>query len=584
MAEVTPENELLAQLKERFPGAVEAAPAPQQGLIVAADHLLQVAQVLRDEMGYNYLSSVTGVDYPQATNGLGPRFEAVYHFFRRSGGPLTVHVHADHDNPVIPSITPLFPSANFQEREAWDLLGIRFEGHPDLRRILLWEGFDGHPLRKDWKEVYYEQDQKPFDSRFPAGEPVRAEERTPLGNNLRYPPGWSPRDWRPLADVWGYGPHDEVAGQKNPRHPADRMVLNMGPHHPSTHGVLRLLVTLDGETIQKIEPSVGFLHRCHDKIGERNIWIANIPYTDRLDYICSMTNNLAYVVAVEKLLDVKVPERAEYIRVIMSEFTRWMNHAISIGFMGNDLGIYFTAVLYALEERELILDLFEMTSGSRMMCNYMRFGGVAHDIPEEGVTLARQLVTERLPRFMDKLEKYLTNNEIFRARTEGVGVLPADKAIAYGCSGPLLRGSGVPYDVRRAEPYSIYDRFDFDVISYPEGDVYARYKVRLGEMYESLKILRQALDQLPEGPIMDGKKRHNIKVPAGEAYGRIEAPKGELGFYLVSDGGPNPYRYHVRSPSFVNLQTMNEMCRGHLIADTVIILASIDITLGEVDR
>ncbi|HHS97307.1 MAG TPA: NADH-quinone oxidoreductase subunit D [Chloroflexi bacterium] len=584
--EVTPEptDEVLTRLQERFPGAVEAAPEPYEGLIVARDHLVDVATFLRDEMGYAYLSDVVGVDYPEEVNGLPPRFEVVYHLFRPVGGPLTLHVHADRENPVVPSLVPVFPSANFQEREAWDLVGIRFEGHPDLRRILLWDGFDGHPLRKDWHEVYYEEEKKPFGSRWPEGHPVMAESRTPLGRNLRYPPGWSPEDWRPTTDPWGYRPHDEVAEQKNPAMPVDRVVLNMGPHHPSTHGVLRLLATLEGERIQKLEPMLGFLHRCHEKIGERNTWLGNIPYTDRLDYVCSMTNNWPYVLAVEKLMGVEVPERAEYIRVIMGEFTRFLNHAVSVGFMCNDLGIYFTVMLYALEEREFILDLFEMTAGSRMMCNYMRFGGVAHDMTEEAVALARELAFERLPRFIDKVDAYLTENEIFRARTVGVGVLPPEQAVAYGCTGPLLRGSGVPYDIRRADPYSIYDEFDFEIITAPDGDVYSRYLVRLGEMRESLRILQQALNRLPDGPVMAGKKKATVKVPPGESYGRIEAPKGELGFYIVSDGSPNPYRYHIRAPSFVNLGVMGELCRGHLIADVVIILASIDITLGEVDR
>jgi len=584
--EATPEqvNELTTHLQERFPGAVHPAPPLQEGLVVSRDRLTEVATHLRDELRYAYLSSVTGVDYPKAVDGLPPRFEAVYHLYRASGGAVVLHVHADRDDPVVPSLVPVFPSATFQEREAWDLMGIRFAGHPDLRRILLWEGFEGHPLRKDWHEAYYEEEHKPFSSRFPSGQPVQAESRAPLGRNLRYPPGWSPRDWRPMADPWGYVPHDEVARQRNPSHPTDKVVLNIGPHHPSTHGVLRLLVTLEGETIQKTEPILGFLHRCHEKIGERNTWLGNIPYTDRLDYVCSMTNNLAYVVAVEKLLDAEVPERAEYIRVIMAEFTRFLNHAVNIGFMGNEVGIYFTAMLYALEERELILDLFEMTAGSRMMCNYMRFGGVAHDMTDDAVALARELAFERLPRFVDKIEGLFTDNEIFRARTVGVGVLPPETAVAYGCTGPLLRGSGVPYDIRRAEPYSIYNRFDFDVITAHDGDTYSRYLVRIGEMRQSLRILQQALNQLPGGPVMGRKKSAIVKVPAGEAYGRTEAPKGELGFYIVSDGSNNPYRYHIRAPSFVNMAVVDELCRGHLIADMVVILASMDHTLGEVDR
>lgn len=585
--EVTPEptDELIEYLQEEFPGAVEPAPESYEGVVVDRDQLTGIATHLRDELGYVYLSSVTAVDYPEARNGLGPRFDVVYHLYQGKGGPVVLHVFADREDPRVPSLAPIFPSANFQEREVWDLMGVRFEGHPDLRRILLWEGFEGHPLRKDWHEVYYEEEHKPFKSRHPNGEPVKAESRSPMGRNLRYPPGWSIEEWEPDRDeVWGYEAHEPVAQEENPELPADRVILNMGPHHPSTHGVLRLLATLEGETIKKLEPVVGFLHRCHEKIGERNTWLANMPYTDRLDYVCSMSNNLAYAVAVEKLLDVEVPERAEYIRVIMAEFTRFLNHAVDIGFTGNDLGVYFTAMLYALEERELILDLFEMTAGSRMMCNYMRFGGVAHDLMPEGKELARELAFERLPPFVDKLENLFTDNEIFRARTKDVGVLPRDVAIAYGCTGPLLRASGVPYDIRRAEPYSAYDDFDFSIVVRHNGDVFDRYMVRVQEMRQSLRIIQQALNRLPEGPIMAGKNRHTHRVPEGEGYGRIESPKGELGFYLVSDGGANPYRYHIRSPSFVNLGVMDEICRGSLIADVVIILASVDITLGEVDR
>ena len=578
------QDRTVTNLQSRFPGAVQPVHAPQEGIVVSRNRLVEVVTFLRDNEQFNYLSSVTGVDYPEATNGLQPRFETVYHLYRDTGGPLVIHVHADRVYPTVPSLAPIFPSAEYQEREVWDLMGIRFEGHPDLRRILLWEGFDGHPLRKDWNEVYFEEEHKPFESRFPDGHPVQAESRAPLGRNLRFPPGWSVENWQPADNVWGYSSHDDLATERSADHPADRVVLNMGPHHPSTHGVLRLLTTLEGETIRKIEPVVGFLHRCHEKIGERNTWLANMPYTDRLDYVCSMSNNLAYAIAVEKLLNVEVPERAEHIRVIMAELTRFLNHAVSIGFTGNDLGVYFTAMLYALEERELILDVFEATAGSRMMCNYMRFGGVSGDMPEEAITLAHELAFERLPRFVDKLDTFFTKNEIFRARTIGVGVLPPEIAIAYGCTGPLLRASGIPYDIRRAEPYSIYDRFDFDVVTTENGDVFDRYLVRLKEMRQSLRIVQQALDQMPEGPTQAQKPRFNLKVPVGEAYGRIESPKGELGFYVVSDGSPNPYRYHIRAPSFVNLAVMDEMSRGHLIADAVIILASVDITLGEVDR
>jgi NADH:ubiquinone oxidoreductase subunit D len=326
------------------------------------------------------------------------------------------------------------------------------------------------------------------------------------------------------------------------------------------------------------------MHRSHEKIGERNLWLGNMPFTDRLDYVAQMGNEWGYALAVERLAGIEVPERAEYIRLIMGELNRVQSHFWSIGFLLNDLGAFFTPSLYAIEERELILDLFEMTAGSRLMCNYMRFGGVAYDLPDEFVPLAEQLVYERLPRAIDEIDRYLTNNEIVQERMVGVGVMPAETAIAYSASGPVLRGSGVPYDVRRADPYGIYDRFDWDVVSNPAGDVYARYLVRLGELRQSQRILEAALKDLPQGEIMAGKKAWQLRVPAGDAYSRVENPRGELGYYCVSDGGSNPYRYHVRSPCFVNLTVLGELCKGHKVADVVAILGSIDIILGEVDR
>jgi NADH-quinone oxidoreductase subunit D/NADH-quinone oxidoreductase subunit C/D len=303
-----------------------------------------------------------------------------------------------------------------------------------------------------------------------------------------------------------------------------------------------------------------------------------------------MSNNLGYALAVEKLQGVTAPERAEYLRVLMVELTRICNHLWAIGFLLNDLGAFFTPALYAIKERELILDLFEATAGSRMMCNYMRFGGVYRDLParfKDGNTLdfVRDLVYERLPRAIDELDTYLTNNEIIRSRCIGVGVLPPDKAIAYSTAGPVLRASGVPYDVRRADPYSIYDRFDFDVAVRFNGDIFDRYLIRIDEMRQSLRICQQVVRDMPEGgDILAGKPQYVARVPAGESYGRVENPKGELGFYVISIGKANPYRYHIRAPSFINLTVLGEMCKGHKVADVVAILGSIDIVLGETDR
>ncbi len=568
-------------LLSRFPEVVKKDERKgYEGYIVEAQALKDFAATLRDELGYDYLSSVTGVDYlPEG------KMEVVYHAYKTTGGPaLVFKVQVPRENPVVPSLVPIYPGADFQEREAWDLLGIKFEGHPNLKRILMWEGFHGHPLRKDWREPFYEAEHKPYKSRFPNGEFFRAEDRNPFGKNVDYPAGFDPETWTPdnsNALIYEGLGRIEKAGDDLP---TEQIVVNLGPQHPSTHGVFRMVVTLDGETIVDLEPVMGYLHRNHEKIGERNTWLMNMPFTDRLDYLAPMSNNFGYALAVEKLLGVKPPERAEYIRVIMAELTRIQNHIFAIGMFLNDMGAYFTPSLYAIEERELILDIFEAVAGSRMMVNYFRFGGVARDVPEDVMAKIRDLAFERLPRRIDELDRYLTNSEIVRIRGEGVGVLTPEQAIAYSAAGPVLRASGVPYDVRRADPYSIYDRFDFDVAVRYHGDVYDRYLIRMDEVRQSIRIIQQALEQIPEGPIVAGKQQYQHRVPAGEAYGRVEGPKGELGFYVVSTGKTNPWRYHVRAPSFINLTALAEMCKGHKVADAVIILGSIDIVLGETDR
>lgn len=558
-----------------------------EGYLCPPEKLLEVATALRDEMGYDYLSSITAVDYLLGEEDQPDLFELVYHFYRSTGGVgLELSVQLPRKDPVsVASLVDLYPGAEYQEREAYDLMGIQFEGHPDLRRILMWQGYEGYPLRKDWKEPYYLEDVKPFGNRWPEGQVHRIEDHNPVGKNTIYPTGFDPDKWTSEEEDLLY------AGlMDDPKHEhdldTDHVVVNLGPQHPSTHGVFRMAVKLDGETIVALKPVMGYLHRNHEKIGERNTYLHNMPFTDRLDYLASMSNNFGYALAVEKLMGKKgqPPERAEYIRVIMAELTRISNHLWAIGFLLNDLGAFFTPSLYAIEERELILDIFESTTGSRMMCNYFRFGGVARDFPPGALETIRDLVNERLPRKVDELDAYLTNNEIIASRTKGVGVLTPEDAIAYSMAGPVLRASGVPYDVRRADPYSIYDRFDFDVAVRYHGDAYDRYIIRMDEIYQSLRILQQAIDQIPEGPIMTGSNPYQVRVPAGEAYGRVEGPKGELGFYIVSNGKANPWRYHVRAPSFINLTAMEKMSLGQKVADVVVILGSIDIVLGEVDR
>jgi len=570
------------EILNRFPDWLSADEREgYHGLMVGSENLLALMETLRDEYGYDFLSSVTGVDY--LAEG---KMEVVYHLFKSTGGAiLEIKVQIPRSDPVIPSMMDLFPGADFQEREAWDLLGIRFEGHPDLKRILMWEGFAGHPLRKDWQEVFFEGEFKPYEDRWPEGKVSKIEENNPYKENIEYPKGFNPETWVPEGEELLFT-GTAVIPQDDPSIETEQLIVNLGPQHPSTHGVFRMVAKLEGETVVDLEPVMGYLHRNHEKIGERNTYAMNMPYTDRLDYFCSMSNNFAYAVAVEKLLGEKYqpPERAEYIRVIMAELTRVLNHFMAIGFFLNDLGAYFTPALYAIKERELILDIFEAVAGSRMMCNYFRFGGVVRDLPDGMEEHIRNMVYERLPRQVDELDRYLVENEIVKGRSQGVGILTPEQAIAFSAVGPVLRASGVPYDIRRADPYSIYDRFDFDVAVRYHGDIYDRFLIRYDEIRSSIKILQQAIDNIPKGEVLANKPAYKFKMPKGEAYGRVEGPKGELGFYVVSDGTDNPYRYHVRAPSFINLTGLREMSLGEKMADLVAILGSIDIVLGEVDR
>jgi len=570
LADVAAVKPMGVKLAEKF-GADRIQAHAKNALVVDRGVWLEVAKVLRNEHGFDYLANVTSTDYSDA-------YEVVYNLYQidQPGPGLNVKVRADKDSPEVPSVVPVWAGADLQEREVYDLMGVKFTGHPNLKRILMWEGFAGHPLRKDYLEAYYEEPRKMFSTRWKEGHHISAEDRNRWGRNHVYPEGFDPSTLKIEEAPFETGAVNE-SGKR-------RMLVSMGPQHPSTHGVFQMRVLLEGERVVKLEPVLGYLHRNHEKIGERNTYIMNFPYTDRLDYISSMANNLAYAIAVERLAGMKVPERAEYIRVIMAEFTRIVNHFWAVSFLIQDLGAFATPMMYAIEERELILDLFEMAAGSRMMCNYMRFSGVMGDLPDEFLPLARKMVHERLPRAIEQFDNYITRNDIVQARCQGVGVLPKELAVNFSASGPVLRGSGIKYDIRKAEPYSIYDRFEFDVPTFPNGDVYDRYRVRIAEMWQSVRILEQALKQIPDsGPVID-KNQYLLRPAEGDIYSRCENPKGELGFYIVSDGNVTPYRYHIRAPSFINLTALGEMCRGHLVADVVAILGSIDIVLGEADR
>jgi NADH-quinone oxidoreductase subunit D len=363
---------------------------------------------------------------------------------------------------------------------------------------------------------------------------------------------------------------------------AESVFINLGPVHPSTHGVFRMRAHIDGEVITEIEPVFGYLHRGIEKLAEGKSYRQVIPLTDRLDYISSMTNNLAYCMAVEKLAGIEVPERAIYIRVIMSELQRMLSHLLGIGSFFNDMGTFFTPFFYMFVQKEKITDLFEMVSGQRLLYNYMRFGGVSHDLPDAFIPALTRFLKD-MPAEIDKYERLLNENEIVLARSKNVGVLSKETAINSSISGPMLRATGVEWDIRKVDPYSHYDKFDFDIPVGKNGDCYDRYLVRINELRQSVRILEQAVAKIPQGKVINPVPLR-FRPPVGEAYGHCESNKGEIGFHIVSDGSDKPYRMHMRSPSLINLSALREMLIGWKLADVIIIFGSIDICLGEVDR
>ncbi|MDP7033070.1 MAG: NADH-quinone oxidoreductase subunit D [Planctomycetota bacterium] len=367
----------------------------------------------------------------------------------------------------------------------------------------------------------------------------------------------------------------------------EEMLLNIGPQHPSTHGVLRVVVRTDGEIILDSQVHIGYLHRCFEKVVENVTWTQVTPYTDRMDYLASMYNNLGYSLAVEKLGDVEVPERASYIRIIIGELQRIASHLMSVGTYGLDVGA-ITAFLYCFRDREITLRIFEEVCGQRLNYNYIRPGGVSGDLTDEMLKKIDDFIDYFLPK-IDEIDNLLSMNGIFIYRTAGVGILPLDLALDYGCTGPVLRGSGLARDLRKDEPYGLYEQFDFDVITGKGekgqlGDCWDRYMIRVREMRESCKIIKQALAKIPEGKFIEPKLLKNVKVKKGESYLKVENPRGELGYYIVSDGKKGPYRCSVRAPSFCNIAVLPEISRGCMVADMVVIIGSIDIVMGEVDR
>ncbi|WP_374089254.1 NADH-quinone oxidoreductase subunit C/D [Methylomicrobium lacus] len=545
---------------------------------------LQLRAVLdylkRHPSPYQMLFDLTAVDERQRVHRHGlpeSDFTVIYHLlsFTRNED-IRLKVALSEDDLALPTVCGLWPSANWYEREVWDLFGIVFEGHPHLRRIIMPPTWEGHPLRKD----HY----------------ARATEREPFGlpderqdieqNALRF----VPEDW----------------GMSRRSEDTDFMFLNMGPNHPSVHGAFRIALQLDGEEIVNALPDIGYHHRGAEKMSERQSWHTYIPYTDRIDYLGGSMNNLPYVLAVEKLAGIKVPERAEVIRVMIAELYRLASHLLFYGTFAQDIG-QMSPIFYMFIDREKVFDIVESISGARMHSSYFRIGGVAMDLPKGWDRRIREFV-DYLPGRLDDYDKLVMQNSTIKRRTQGVGAYSTEEAIAWSATGAGLRATGLAWDYRKARPYSGYQHYEFEIPTAEHGDCYDRCAVRVEEMRQSVRIIRQCLDNMPEGPYKADhplttpppktRTLHDIEtliqhflnvswgpvVPAGEACVTVEATKGLNAYYLTSDGGGMSYRTRIRTPSFAHLQMIPMLCRGMMVADLIAILASIDFVMADVDR
>ncbi|QCC52211.1 NADH-quinone oxidoreductase subunit D [Halapricum salinum] len=517
-----------------------------EAFVVYPDAIQDTLSTLKEEAGFDHCSCVTAQEYED-------RFESIYHLkkFDDPTQQLSVVVPTTKDDPISESAEPVFRTADWHEREAYDLVGIDYDDHPDLRRILLPETWQGHPLGQD-----YNQNQ-------PQIVPLR-EHANPLEQDHR-------------------------AGEDS-----DTMFINIGPHHPATHGVLHVKTVLDGEQIADLEPDIGYLHRCEEQMCQQSTYRHQImPYPDRWDYTPGgILNEWAYARAAESMADIDVPEYAQVLRTMSAELTRICAHMLALGTFGLDVYGDFTAIfMYAVRDREIVQNILEDLTGQRLMFNYFRLGGVSWDVPEP-----REEFFEKIRDFLDdlpeRIEEYhdlVTGNEIFQMRCVDTGVLPPEVAKNYGATGPVLRGSGVDYDLRRDDPYGYYDELDWDVVTEDGCDNYARVLVRMREVEESAKIIDQCVDLLEDWPEEERKIQSNVPRTLRpdadkEVYEAVECAKGELGIYMRSDGTDKPARFKIRSPCFSNLQTLPEMSEGEYIPDMVASLGSLDIVLGEVDR
>ncbi|MFC6865489.1 NADH-quinone oxidoreductase subunit D [Halomicroarcula sp. GCM10025817] len=510
-------------------------------LVIRADRVQQVLSTLRSETGLDHCSCVTAQEYDD-------RFETVYHLtsYDDRRRELSVVVPTTKDDPVSESATPVYRTAEWHEREAYDLVGIEYQGHPDLRRILLPETWQGHPLRKD------------DDQNQPQIVPLR-ERANPLQDDSRQ---------------------------------GETMFLNIGPHHPSTHGVLHLEAVLDGEQVADVEPDIGYIHRCEEQMCQRGTYRHQImPYPDRWDWGgAGLLNEWAYARVIEDLADIDVPEYAQVIRTMSAELSRILSHLLATAMYALDVSGEFTATfMYGFRDREVVQDLLEDLTGQRMMFNYFRVGGVAWDIPEPRAEFFENVraFTDTLPQKLAEYHKLLTSNEVFQVRCVDTGELPPEVAKQYGCTGPVARGSGIDYDLRRDDPYGYYEHLDWDVVTEDGCDNFARVLVRLREIEESAAIVEQCVDLLEDWPNEERICQANVPRtlrPAGECYRAVEGAKGELGIYIRADGTDTPARFKIRGPSFSNLSALPAMGAGEYVPDLVATLGSLDTIMGEVDR
>ncbi|HWQ14323.1 MAG TPA: NADH-quinone oxidoreductase subunit C/D [Roseiflexaceae bacterium] len=573
------------ELQRTCDGAVVVEQPTRDGiptLWVRRERALDVLRYLKLEAPrpFRMLYDLTAIDERARRNWQGQPesdFTIVYHllsFERNQDVRLKVALQGEY--PSLPSITSLWPAANWYEREVWDMFGVRFEGHPNLRRILMPPTWQGHPLRKE--------------------HPARATEMGPF----QLPDEKQAREQEALAfrpEEWGMArEHDG----------ADFMFLNLGPQHPGTHGVLRIMLQLDGEVIVDAVPDIGFHHRGAEKMGERQSWHTYIPYTDRIDYLGGVTNNLAYLLAVEQLAGITVPPRAQVIRVMLTELFRIASHLVWYGTFAQDVGA-LSPVFYMFTDREQIFDIVGAICGGRMHPSWFRIGGVAQDLPKGWDRLVLDFVA-RMPRRLAEYDRMVMRNKIFQARTKGIGSYTTEEAIEWGVTGPGLRATGFGWDFRKRRPYSGYEQFEFEVPTAQRGDCYDRAVVRIEEIHQSLRIVEQCVRNMPSGPYKADhplatpppKERtmHDIEtliahflevswgpvIPPGEAFFGIEATKGNNGYYLISDGNTTSYRTRIRTPSFPHMQMLPLNCRGLMVADLLAIIGAMDYVLGDIDR